>query len=264
MSRVTSKDGTSIAYDRHGSGPAVILVGGGLVDPATGRAGRSENAPLAAELVEHFTVYNFDRRGRADSGDTLPYAVEREIEDIEALIAEAGGSAHLYGVSSGGALVLEAAAAGIGADRLATYEVPYSVADDASQRWREYLERLGPALAAGRRGEAVELFMRVAGSSEETIVSARSSPMWPGLEAVAHTLAYDAACLGDGQPPTSRLATITRPTLVATGGGDDFFEQAADAIAQSIPQAECRTIEGQTHVADPKALARLLGRFFGE
>jgi pimeloyl-ACP methyl ester carboxylesterase len=190
--------------------------------------------------------------------------VELEIEDLEALIAEAGGSAHLYGVSSGGALVLEAAAAGIGADRLATYEVPYSVADDASQRWREYLERLGPALAAGRRGEAVELFMRVAGSSEETIVSARSSPMWPGLEAVAHTLAYDAACLGDGQPPTARLATITRPTLVATGGGDDFFEQAADAIAQSIPQAERRTIEGQTHVADPKALARLLGRFFGE
>jgi len=124
MSRVTSKDGTSIAYDRHGSGPAVILVGGGLVDPATGRAGRSENAPLARELAEHFTVYNYDRRGRGDSGDTLPYALEREIEDLEALITEAGGSAHLYGVSSGGALVLEAAAAGIAADRLAMYEVP--------------------------------------------------------------------------------------------------------------------------------------------
>lgn len=115
---MTSTDGTPIAYDRQGSGPAVILVGGGLVDPATGRAGRWENAPLASELAARFTVYNYDRRGRADSGDTLPYAVEREIEDIDALIAEAGGSAHLHGVSSGGALALEAAAAGVAVDKV--------------------------------------------------------------------------------------------------------------------------------------------------
>ena len=124
MNRVTSKDGTPIAYERIGSGPTVILVGGGLVDPATGRAGRWENAPLATALGERFTVYNYDRRGRGDSGDTLPYAVERELEDIEALIAEAGGPAHLYGVSSGSALGLEAAAAGIAIDTLAVYEVP--------------------------------------------------------------------------------------------------------------------------------------------
>src|SRR5918996_2353811 len=123
MDRVTSQDGTSIAYDRQGSGPAVILVGGAFVD-------RSENAPLAAELAEGFTVYNYDRRGRGDSGDTPPYAVDREIEDIEALIAERGGSAHLYGISSGGALALEAAAAGVAIDRLAVYEVPYDMADD--------------------------------------------------------------------------------------------------------------------------------------
>ena len=202
MKRVTSKDGTSIAYQRGGSGPAVILVGGGLVDPATGRAGRSENEPLATELSEHFTVYNYDRRGRADSRDTPPYALERELEDIEALIAEAGGSAHLYGVSSGGA--------------------------------------------------------------EETIAGARNSPVWPGLEGVAHTLAYDAVCLGNGNPPTARLTTITQPTLVATGGGDDFFEQAADAIVASMPRAERLIIEGQTHVVDPKALAPVLERFFGQ
>jgi pimeloyl-ACP methyl ester carboxylesterase len=151
---VRSADGTSIAYDRQGSGPAVILVGGGLVDPATGRAGRSENTPLASELAEHFTVYNYDRRGRGDSGDTLPYTVEREIEDIDALIAETG-SAHLYGVSSGGALALEVAATGIAIDKLAVYEVPYSMADDASQHWREYVEKLEVMLSEGRRGDAV-------------------------------------------------------------------------------------------------------------
>jgi hypothetical protein len=264
---VTSKDGTSIAYDRQGSGPAVILVGGGLDDGA-------ENAPLATELAEAFTAYNYARRGRGDSGDTLPYAVERELEDLEALLAEAGGPAHLFGASSGGALVLEAAVAGLAVDRLAVYEVPYLMTDDGRQRWQEYVQRLGVVLAEGRRGAALELFMRLAGSSEEDIAGARSSPFWPGLEAIAHTLAYDAACLGDGRPPTARLARIGRPTLVATGGASpdsqvgmgalppDFFDRAADAIAASIPRAERLVLAGQGHVADPKALASALGRFF--
>jgi pimeloyl-ACP methyl ester carboxylesterase len=262
MPQVTSKDGTSIAYDRQGAGPAVLLVGGGLVDPVTGRPGRWENAPLAAALAERFTVYNYDRRGRGDSGDTLPYAVDRELEDLRALLDEAGGSAHLYGVSSGGALALEAAAAGLPADRLAVYEVPYFVADELLRRWRDYVEQLTAALAQDRRGEAVELFMRVAGA-EDDIPGARSSPMWPGLEAVAHTLAYDAACLGDGRPPTERLAAVTQPTLVATGGGQEFFEQAADAIAASLPHAQRLTLEGQAHLVDPKALAPVLAQFFG-
>jgi pimeloyl-ACP methyl ester carboxylesterase len=264
MDHVTSKDGTSIAYDRQGGGPAVILVGGAFVD-------RSENAPLATELAARFTVYNYDRRGRGQSGDTLPYAVEREIEDLEALTAEAGGSAHLYGISSGGALVLEAAAAGVAADRLAVYEVPYNMADDGPQRQREYVERLQALLAEGRRGDAAELFMRVAGATDEMIAGARSSSVWPGLEALAHTLAYDAACMGDGRPSTTRLARISRPVLVLTGGasadsfvagGGDFFARAADAIAASIPNAERQTVEGQTHMVDPKALAPVLDRFF--
>jgi pimeloyl-ACP methyl ester carboxylesterase len=264
MSRVTSRDGTSIAYARAGSGPAVILVTGGLDDG-------SENAPLAAELAERFTAYNYTRRGRGESGDTLPYSLEREIEDIEALVAEAGGSAHLYGVSSGGALVLEAAAAGVAVDRLAVYEVPYNVADDWPRRWREYVERLGSALAEDRRGDALELFMRVADTPDETIAGARSSPYWPGMEAIAHTLAYDAACLGDGQPPAARLAKITQPTLVATGVGGRLpgaaewaraLDDAADAIAASIPQAQRQIVEGQAHVVDPKVLAPVLERFF--
>jgi pimeloyl-ACP methyl ester carboxylesterase len=262
MGSVTSKDGTSIAYERQGSGPAVILVTGGLDDG-------SENAPLATELAKHFTAYNYNRRGRGDSGDTLPYAVEREIEDIEALIAEAGGSAHLYGVSSGGALALQAAAAGLAIDRLAVYEVPYNVADDWPRRWREYVEQLGAVLAEGRRGDALELFMRLADSSDEGIAAARSSPYWVDMEAVAHTLAYDAACLGDGRPPTARLAKITQPTLVATGGAHPpgaaswilALDPAADAIAASLPQAERQILEGQAHVADPKALAAVLERF---
>jgi pimeloyl-ACP methyl ester carboxylesterase len=264
MERVTSADGTSIAYDREGTGAAVILVGGAFVD-------RSDNAALATELAQRFTVYNYDRRGRGDSGDTLPYALDREIEDIDTLVAEAGGSAHLYGASSGGALALEAAAAGVAVDKLAVYEVPYDMADDGPQRHREYVKRLEGFLAEGRRGDAAELFMRLAGATEEMVAGAKASPMWPGLEAIAHTLAYDAACMGNTHPPADRLARITRPTLVATGGasaesfvggGGDFFARAADAIAACIPQAELQTLAGQTHMVDPKVLAPVLERFF--
>jgi hypothetical protein len=264
--RLTSKDGTSIAYQRAGAGPAVVLVGGAIDDG-------SENAPLASELAVWFTVYNYARRGRGDSGDTLPYAVDREIEDLEALVAAAGGSAHLYGVSSGGALALEATAAGVAVDRLAVYDVPYNLAEDGPHWHRGDGEKATALLAEGRRGDVVELFMRTVGSSEDEIAGARASPFWPGLEALAHTLAYDAACLGDGPPPTARLATITRPVLVVTGGRSqdahagglppDFFERAADAVAASIPQARRRTLAGQGHVADPKVVAPLLERFFG-
>jgi pimeloyl-ACP methyl ester carboxylesterase len=266
MSTVTSKDGTTISFERQGAGPAVILVGGGLVD-------RSENSPLAAELADRFTTYNYDRRGRAESGDTLPYSVQREIEDIEALIAEAGGSAHLYGVSSGGALVLEAAAAGVAANRLAMYEVPYQTDDEFEKAWRMYVEELNATLAAGRRSEAVELFMRMVGTSDEIIEGAKASEHWAGAEALAHTLAYDAACIGDGPPPTQRLAAITQKTLVATGEAApdpnymgevpvDFFGRAADEIAAAVPNSERVTLEGQWHMVDAKVLAPVLERFF--
>ena len=262
--RVTSNDGTPIAYERSGDGPAVVLVGGGLTD-------RSENAPLAHELASRFTVYNYDRRGRGASGDTLPYAVERELEDLAAIIDEAGGTAHVYGASSGGALALLAGASGIAIRSLAVYEVPYVVVAEAARGWREYVATLTTLLADGRRAEALELFMRFAGSSEADVAGAKASPMWPGLLALAHTLAYDAACLGDGLPPRSPLASITQPTLVLTGASldpamvglpADFFGQAADAIAASVPRARRQVLEGQTHVADPKLLAASLFEFF--
>jgi alpha-beta hydrolase superfamily lysophospholipase len=265
MPSVASKDGTSIAYELAGTGPAVILVGGGLDDG-------SELAPLVTELADDFTVVNYARRGRGESGDTPPYEVEREIEDLEALIAEAGGSARLYGVSSGGALALEAAAAGLAIDRVAVYEVPYNVADDWPPRWAQYREELDALLAVDRRAEAVEHFMRLAETPETTIAQARNAPFWPALEALAPTLAYDAACLGDGQPPTDRLARIEQPVLVATGGPHPpeaaewirALEPAAGAIAAALPNAQRTTFEGQGHVADPQAIAPILTRFFAQ
>lgn len=262
--RVTSKDGTSIGYERAGTGPAVVLVGGGLDDG-------SENAALVPELARRFTVYNYARRGRGESGDTAPYAVAREVEDLNAVIGAAGGPVHLFGASSGGALVIEAAAAGLAVDRVAVYEVPYMSDETMVAHWSAYVDQLTAVLAEGRRSAAVELFMRLAGSSDEDVAGARSSPFWPGLVALAPTLAHDAACLGDGRVPVTRLATITRPTLVATGGMPDphlaglrpgFFDDAADAIAAALPNAERRVVEGQSHVADPKAFAAVLDQFF--
>jgi len=264
MYRVTSKDGTSIAYDRSGEGPAVILVGGGIVD-------RSENAPLAPVLAKHFTVYNYDRRGRGDSTDTTPYALQREFEDIAALIDEAGGTAYLYGVSSGAALALEAAAAGLPIAKVAAYEVPYDVSEGAKQRHLEYTEKVQSLLADDRRDDAMRLFMRLAGAPEEAIAQAHDSPMWAGSIALAHTLAYDAVCLGDGTPPTERLATITQPVLMATGGATDdtmaglgtgFFDAAADAVTAAIPGADRAIIPNQGHVADPEAVVPVITRFF--
>jgi alpha-beta hydrolase superfamily lysophospholipase len=264
MEHVTSDDGTTIAYDVAGSGPALILVGGGLDDG-------SENAPLVPALAASFTVYDYARRGRGESGDTPPYAVEREIEDLAALAARAGGAAHLYGVSSGGALALEAAAAGVAVDRIAVYEVPWNLAADWPPRWQAYRHDVAAALADGRPGDAMELFMRVTGFAGAEIAEARTSPYWPAMEALAHTLPYDAACLGDGQPPTDRLATITQPTLVATGTGGRLpdaptwvvaLAPAADAIAAAVPHAERLTFEGESHVADPAVVAAALERFF--
>lgn len=218
-------------------------------------------------MAGSFTVYNYDRRGRGASGDTLPYSVEREIEDLAALIAEAGGSAHVHGVSSGGALALESAAAGLPIDKIGVYEIPYNIARDWPQQWSEYRRTLTALLAEGRRGDAFELFMRLAGSSDEVIKSARNSPVWTACEAIAHTLAYDAACMGNGQPPVDRLKTVGQPVLVATGSGTDphmtmdFFGPAADAIAEVLPNAQRTVVEDQSHVVDPNTFAPVLERF---
>jgi pimeloyl-ACP methyl ester carboxylesterase len=219
------------------------------------------NTPLAAELAGQFTVYNYDRRGRGESEGRSQHSLEREIEDLDALIGVAGGSAHLYGVSSGGALALAAAAAGVKADKVAVYEVPYGLAGDAA-RFRAYREELDALLAEDRRSDALELFHRLLGIPEEHVAASRQSPLWPGAVALAHTLSLDAAVLGDGGVPAARLAKINQPVLVATGGGIAPVEKAADATAASIPHAERLTLRGMEHAVDAMALAPVLQRFF--
>ena len=202
MNSVTSKDGTTIEFDRSGDGPTVILVCGGSTD-------RSANTHLAALLASHFTVLNYDRRGRGDSGDTPPYAVQREVEDLEALLAEAGGSAFLYGTSSGAALALEAAASGLAITKLALWEPPFILENSRPRPPADTAKTYTELVSAGRRGDAVEYFMaKVVGLPPEFVAQARTQPWWPAQEALAHTLAYDATIMGDYSLPTERAASV--------------------------------------------------------
>jgi pimeloyl-ACP methyl ester carboxylesterase len=260
---VTSRDGTTIAYDRTGRGPAVILVAGALCSRT------SWSGPeLARLLAPRFTIYNYDRRGRGDSGDTQPYAVEREVEDIAALLDAAGGSACLYGHSSGAALALEAAVA-LGDQvitRLAMYEAPYNDDPAARRAWKVYLKSLAEALAAGRRGDAVALFIRYTGVPEEQIEGMRQAPFWPAFEAIAPTLAYDhTAILGaENAVPAGVAARVTIPTLVMSGGASfPFMLVTARALGKAIPNAQVRVLEGQSHAVDSHVLAPVLMEFFG-
>jgi len=262
MKTVTSKDGTTIAFDQSGQGPVVILVDGALQY----RAFDQGMAELADLLSKHFTVIHYDRRGRGDSGDTQTYELEREIEDIEALIDEAGGSASLYGISSGAALALEAALAlGRKVRKLVMYEPPYNDEANARKGWKEYAQKLRELVATGRKGDAVGLFMMLVGMPAEHLEGMRQNPMWPLWEAVGPSLLYDAVAMGeDASIPTKRAARIAVPTLVMDGGGSEwsFMQTTAVALAEAIPNAQHRTLEGQTHEVDSKALAPVLIEFF--
>jgi pimeloyl-ACP methyl ester carboxylesterase len=252
-----SRDGTPIAYDRSGQGPAVILVSGAMSTGGT-------VAPLAVPLSERYSVLVYDRRGRGESGDTAPYAVAREVDDLAALIDAAGGEACLCGVSSGGALVLEAAASGLPVRRVAVYETPFAdFLDGGAEQNAEYTEKLTTALAEGRRGDAVELFLRLTGMGEDMIQGARHSPMWSGMEAVAPTLAYDNATMAGGLAPRDRLASLTVPVLAVAGGASpQWMREGTRAVAEAAPQGSYRVLEGQTHMVDPTALAPVLAEFF--
>ncbi len=263
MRTVTSKDGTTIAFDQSGKGPALILVGGAFEQ----RAMDSETAQLAAFplLAQHFTVFHYDRRGRGDSTDTQPYAVEREIEDIEALIDAAGGSAFVSGISSGAALAMEAAIALPGKIKgLAMYEPPYSSDEAARHAWKAYRRQLEALLAEGRRGDAVGLFMTSLGMPADQLEGMRQHPLWPMWEAVAPTLAYDAAVVGeDASVPVERAARVAVPALIMVGEASfPFMHITATALANAIPHAQHRTLEGQTHEVAPEVIAPVLVEFF--
>jgi pimeloyl-ACP methyl ester carboxylesterase len=257
---LSSRDGTPIGYDACGEGPALILVDGALTVHSSG------SGELAALLAPHFTVYGFDRRGRGDSGDTLPYAVDREIDDIEAVIDRAGGRAFLYGHSSGGPLAMRAAIRlGSKVSKLAMYEPPYNNDPGAQESWSGYLRQLKEALAEGRRGDAVALFMRFVGTPAERVEEMRRAAFWPGMEAVAPTLAYDhAAILGEPwSVPAELAARVSIPALVMSGdAGLPFMPDAARVLSQAIPHGRLRMLPGETHDVKPGTLAPVLVGFF--
>ncbi|MBD2871391.1 alpha/beta fold hydrolase [Paenibacillus arenilitoris] len=263
MNYVYSQDGTAIAYEKIGSGPPLILVDGALCSRENG-----PNGALAAQLQRHYTVYTYDRRGRAGSGNTMPYEIEREIEDLSALIGEAGGSAFVYGISSGAALALEAANRLPSVKKLALYEAPFVV--DASRKPvpADYSERMEGLLAAGRRGAAVKHFMRTGvGLPAPVVAMMPLMPAWSKLKAVAHTLPYDTLLTVDhqrGKPlEAGRWSSVTVPTLVAAGGKSPAWMRVAmEQLARALPNAEHRTLEGQTHIVKPEALAPVLRDFF--
>jgi pimeloyl-ACP methyl ester carboxylesterase len=258
--QVTSKDGTKIAYERQGSGPAVILVDGALCFSSFGPM-----PELSKLLANQFTVMTYDRRGRGSSEDKQPYAVRREVEDLEALIAAAGGSACLFGVSSGGSLVLETAISlGDKIKKIAVYEAPYDASEGARGAWKEYTRQLTDHLAAGRRGDAAALFMTFVGTPVEQVQGMRQAPVWQMFESVAPTLAYDAAVMGDDRlPPIARAGRITAPAVIMNGGaGAPFMADTARALAKAIPNARHRVIEGQRHDASMEVLAPVLAEFF--
>lgn len=207
-----SADGTSIAFERAGTGPPLILV-----DAALGFRGFGPMGPLAAELAASFTVITYDRRGRGESTDTPPYAIKREVEDLQALVEAAGGSAFAYGFSSGAALLLHAALAGIGLPRLALLEPPLALEDEPDEP--DLGAEIAELIAAGRRGDAVEHFNKSIGVPEEMLAGMREAPFWPTLEQAAHTLVYDTTITST--LPLDRLSEITTPVLVLASEGSD-------------------------------------------
>jgi pimeloyl-ACP methyl ester carboxylesterase len=260
MDTVISRDGTAIAFERSGEGPPAIMMGGALND-------RRTTEPLAELLAPRFTIFNYDRRGRGDSGDTAPYAMEREIEDLDAVITAAGGSAYLFANCTGGMLAVQAVSRGLPITRLAMYEPPYMAdREPSSTANADYRARLGQLLAEGRRGDAVEYFMvHAAGIPPEIAASRRTLQVWPMIEALAPTLPYDAIILGNQSLPKDRLARITIPALVISGGASPEAQcDAGRALAEALPDGRHQTLDGHNHKLVAQAVAPLLTEFLGE
>lgn len=259
METVISKDGTQIAFERMGAGPALILVDGALCSRKFGPM--PDLAPL---LAEHFTVFMYDRRGRGDSADSQPYAKAREVEDIGALLQAAGGSASVVGLSSGAALALEAAASGLPITRVVAYEPPFMIDNAAYHAKASHEERLRAFVAGGQRGAAVKYFMRdmVGVPAIFVLLMRLMRGTWKKLEAVAHTLPYDAAVMGDWSLPAARLAQVAVPALVMHGGKtEERLKKAARAAAAAVPGSLHRELPGQTHQVKAQVLAPAIVEF---
>ncbi|MFF0343331.1 alpha/beta fold hydrolase [Kribbella sp. NPDC004875] len=258
MHTVESKDGTTIAYDRRGTGPALVLVDGALCSRAQGPM-----PDLAETLADRFTVHNYDRRGRGDSGDTAEYAVDREIEDLAAVIEAAGGSAHVYGSSSGAALALRAAAAGLAIDKLVAFEPPYVVDDSRKQIPRSWVGDL-QRLAAD---DAIKYFFtKGIGLPGIFVTMMKLMPGWKQMRAIAHTLPYDAQVLGGncfGEPmDAAQWAGIDQPVLVVSGGKSPaWMKTSTRALAAAVPGAGHTEVPGQNHMIKAAAIAPVIAEF---
>jgi pimeloyl-ACP methyl ester carboxylesterase len=264
MSEVSSADGTRISYDSVGDGPPLILVAG-----ATQYRAVDTTTPELQRLLADggYRVINYDRRGRGESGDTLPYAPEREFEDLGALVAAAGGEAGVFGMSSGAILAVEAAARGVPMSKLVVYEPPCLLDSDGPEPIDDYVETLEGFTEAGKPGDAMAYFLEVVGDMPpEAIEQFRASPAWPAFEAVGHTIAYDGRIMdpfSKGEPiPSGRWDSATQPTLVIAGGDSpEWMQRAAAKVAEALPAGEVRVLPGQTHQFDPAALAPAMLEF---
>jgi pimeloyl-ACP methyl ester carboxylesterase len=262
MAVVISKDGTRIGFDKHGQGPPLVLVDGAMCYRGSGPM-----KPLAALLAAHFTVYTYDRRGRGESGDTQPWSLEREVEDIAALVRDAGEPVYLYGISSGAVLALEAADRGVPIRKLALYEAPLMVDDSRPPLGEDFLPRMKQLIAQNHRGDAVKMFMKAVGVPAIGIFIMRLMPVWKRLTAIAHTLQYDlgmTAPYQQGRPLSAGVwSGATMPALVMDGGkSPDWMRNAQAAIARVLPHATTRTLPGENHMVSAKAIAPALVEFF--
>lgn len=255
MPKITSKDGTTIAYDKKGEGPLLILVLGALNR-------RSQGKKLTELLADRFTVVSYDRRGRGDSTDTLPYYTNKEVEDITALIDELGGNAYLYGHSSGCVLALIAAKKlGNKVKGLALYELPYNSDPTAQEISQTYRKELAYLLSEDKRGDAVVLFVKSVGVSNKQIAAMQRMPIWKGLTAMAPTLAYDAIELM-GLYPKLDIKGIGAETLIMHGSkSPEFMGETAKKLSEAMPRAQLCTLDGQAHDVRADALAPVLARF---
>jgi pimeloyl-ACP methyl ester carboxylesterase len=262
MDTVRSADGTTIAFTRAGQGPPLILVDGALCSRQFGPM-----PGLAGQLARDFTVYTYDRRGRGESGDTAPYSPDLEVDDLEALAEQAGDAVYVHGTSSGAALALAAAKRIPAIAKLSVYEPPFIVDDTRTALPDDFLPRLTSLVSAGRRGDAVKMFMSFVGTPAIFTTVMPLTPVWGKLKAVASTLVYDITIVADHQRGTpftaGDWADVKAPTLVAAGGKSPaWMANATRALADALPDSTYRTLPGQNHMVKAQAIAPVLTSFF--
>lgn len=263
MPQVISQDGVTIGYDVTGSGPALILVAGATQYRAVDQV---ITPALIRQLSSHFTVINYDRRGRGESGDKWPYAVAREVEDIAALIEVAGGEAFLFGMSSGAVLALEAASVlPRKVKALSLYEPPIDPGR-SSETYRYEHMQMAVEAAQGRGPEMMSTFLLGVGMSAEALAEFKQSPAWPAFAAVGLTLEHDYRILADaraGNAPPERWQNAIMPVLVLDGDKSfPFMAAGADWVASGLHNVERVTLADQSHEYDPQVLAPVLKVFF--